>query len=360
MKLTMTTSLLQTMVARAMKGASNNKMIPLTNLMAIELKDHKLTLTTSDATNYLYIMEDNVDGDDFYVVVPNDIFSKLIARLTCDKVSLELNSGNLIVEGNGKYKIELPLDEEGELIKYPNPVKNVSFSDSIKSEVNLSTIRLILNTAKVSLATTDDIPCYTGYYIGDKVIATDTSQICGINIKLFDTPVLISANTMDLLDVMSSEKIEVFRDADSIVFRTADCTVYGVLMEDCIADYQVDAINEFLETKLESSCKLSKSVLLQLLDRLSLFVGMYDKNEVCLTFTVDGLVVTSKQANSSELIKYMDSKNFKDFVCKIDIEMFRTQVKANTGDVISMEYGISNAIKITDGNVTQILALADE
>ena len=63
MKFTMNTVKLQDMVAKAMKGASNNKLIPLTNLMAIQLKDHKLTLITTDATNFLYIMEDKVAGD---------------------------------------------------------------------------------------------------------------------------------------------------------------------------------------------------------------------------------------------------------------------------------------------------------
>ena len=88
MKMTITTSTMQNLVSKAMKGASNNKMIPLTGLMAIQLKDHLLTLITTDATNYLYVREDKVEGDDFYVVTQAEMFSKLIARLTCEKVSL--------------------------------------------------------------------------------------------------------------------------------------------------------------------------------------------------------------------------------------------------------------------------------
>lgn len=357
MKLTMTTSMLQTMVAKAMKGASCNKMIPITGLIAIELKNHKLTLTTSDASNYLYIVEDKVDGDDFYVVVQADIFSKLISRLTCEKVSMELKSHSLVVTGNGEYSIELPLDEEGELIKYPNPMTNFTIGD--KDEINLSTVKLILNTAKASLATTLDVPCYTGYYVGDKIIATDTCQICGIKIKLFSQPALISSEMMSLLDVMTSEKIEVYRDGDTIMFETQDCIVYGKVM-DCIADYQIDAIDGLLHEDFDSSCRLAKSSLLQLLDRLSLFVGVYDKNGIYLTFTRDGMIVTSKQANSSEIIQYMDSDNFKDFTCCIDIEMFRSQIKANSGDSIEIHYGLDKALKLSDGNVTQILALLDD
>ena len=357
MKLTMNTSVLQGLVSRAMKGASCNRMIPLTGLMLIELKDHTLTLTTTDATNYLYVMEHKVDGDDFYVVVQADIFSKLISRLTCEKVSLELKKYSLKVIGNGEYSIELPLDEDGELITYPNPVAN--FVRVPDSEVNLSTIKLILNTAKVSLATTLDVPCYTGYFVGHKIIATDTCQICGIDIDLFSQPALISAEMMTLLDVMTNEKITVYRDADTMMFETVDCIVYGKTM-DCLDDFQIDAIDELLGEEFDSACRLSKSALLQLLDRLALFVGVYDKNGIYLTFTRDGLMITSKQANSSEVIKYIESDNFRDFTCCVDIEMLRSLIKANTGDSVEMQYGEDNAIKLTDGNVTQILALLED
>lgn len=357
MKLTMNTSVLQGLVSRAMKGASCNRMIPLTGLMSIELKDHTLTLTTTDATNYLYVMEHKVDGDDFYVVVQADIFSKLIARLTCEKVSLELKKHSLTVVGNGEYSIELPLDEEGELIKYPNPATN--FVKGKATEVNLSTIKLILSTAKVSLATTLDVPCYTGYFVGHKIIATDTCQICGIDIDLFSQPALISAEMMALLDVMTNEKIKVYRDADTMMFETLDCVVYGKTM-DCLDDFQIDAIDSLLGEEFDSACRLSKSALLQLLDRLSLFVGVYDKNGIYLTFTRDGLMITSKQANSSEVIKYIESDNFQNFTCCVDIEMLRSLIKANTCDSIEVQYGEDNAIKLTDGNVTQILALLED
>ena len=112
MKLTIKTVKLKEMVAKAVKGVGNNKLIPLTSLMAIELKDATLTLITTDATNYLYISEDKVVGEDFYVVVDANVFSKLISKMTCEDVTLEIKSDiiALQVKGNGTYKIELPLD----------------------------------------------------------------------------------------------------------------------------------------------------------------------------------------------------------------------------------------------------------
>ena len=358
MKLTIMTSLLQSMVAKSMKGASENKMIPITGLMAIELKYGKLSLITTDASNYLYVFEDKVEGDDFYVVVQAEIFSKLISRLTCEHVTLELDSTSLKVIGNGSYSIELPLDEEGQPIKFPNPLEKFTMDNKV-AEINLSTIKLILNTAKASLSTSLDVPCYTGYYVGNNIVTTDTYKICGINTKLWDEPALISSDMMALLDVMVDEKIRVYRVADTISFVTGNCCVYGKVMDN-IEDYQIDVIGGLLNEEFYSSCKLHKSALLQLLDRLSLFVGIYDKNGIYLTFTRDGLMITSKQANSSELIKYSGSENFNEYTCCIDIEMLRSQIKANASEVIELQYGKDNAIKITDGNVTQIIALIED
>ena len=358
MKMTITTSTLQSMVAKAMKGASCNKMIPLTGLMAIELVDHTLTLTTTDATNYLYVREFKVEGDDFYVVIQAEMFAKLISKMTCEKVSLELKDNTLVVTGNGKYSIELPLDEEGELIKYPDPLASSNIGGA-ELTINLSTIKLILNTAKAALATTLEVPCYTGYYVGNKVVATDTYKICGINTKLLDEPALISPEMMSLLDIFTDEKFVAVRKGNTMLFESANCTVYGTLM-DSIDDYQIEAIEGLLDQDFDSSCKLTKSALLQLLDRLALFVSPYDKNGIYLTFTRDGLQIESKQANSVEVIPYAESSNFRAFTCCVDIEMLHSQVKANTGDGITIHYGEDNAIKITDGNVTQVVALLED
>lgn len=363
MKLTVKTAILQSMTARAMKGASCNKMLPITGFMYVRLRDNKLSLVTTDATNYLYITQDKVLGENFSVVVEAEVFSKLISRLTCENVTLELTDNSLVVKGNGSYRMDLPLDEEGEPVTFPDPVDKINsvHSDWVPDEkcvINLSTARLILAVAKASLAKTDEIPCYTGYYCGDKIVATDASVMCGIGIKLWDKPALIGAEMMDLLDVFTQEKIEVERCGSKILFTSADCTLYGKVM-DSIADYQIDDINVLLDQSFDSHCRISKAALLQLLDRLVLFVSVYDRNSIDLTFTMSGLQISSKQANSVEIIPYSESYNFTAFTGSVDIEMFRAQVKASVGDYIELYYGADNAVMFVDGNITQVIGLID-
>lgn len=360
MKLNLSTAKLKDMVTRASKGVGNNKLIPITSLMAIELKDNVLTLITTDATNYLYIREDKVVGDDFYVVVDADTISKLVSRMTCDTVTLEVKTDAVLsVKGNGNYKIELPLDENGEPIKYPDPYAQLPETIADAGVINRSTIQVILDTIKPALATTLENPCYTGYYVGENVVATDTYKIASMNVKLFDVPRLISAELMDLLSVINEEKIQVSISDNSVIYSTPTCRIVGKFMEG-VEDYSIDAIMELVNTEYDSHCSIPKSAILQLLDRLSLFVGTYDKNAIFLTFTRDGLQVSSKAANGVEIINYVSSDNFKDFTCPVDIQMLTQEVKAIQSDVVDLYYGEDNAIKMVDGNITIIVALLED
>lgn len=360
MKITLKTDKLKEMVSRSIKGAGNNKLIPITSLMAIQLKDSVLTFITTDATNYLYITDDKVVGEDFYVVVDANMFSKLISKMTCENVTLEAKVDTLSVKGNGTYKLELPLDEDGEPIKYPDPHERLSRSSTDIGTINRTTIQVILETIKPALATTLENPCYTGYYIGDNVVATDTYKIASMGVKLFDSePRLLSAELLDLLAVMTAEKISVEIVDNDIMFITPDCIVCGKLMEG-LEDFAIVPIMELVNTEFDSCCSVPKSALLQLLDRLSLFVGPYDKNAIHLTFTQNGLQVSSKATNGIETIQYVSSTDFKDFTCAVDIQMLTNEVKAIQNDVIEIHYGEDNAIKMVDGNITIIVALLDD
>ena len=189
--------------------------------------------------------------------------------------------------------------------------------------------------------------------------ATDTYKICGLDVSVFEEPMLISPEMMNLLDVMTEEKIQVDVADDVLVFTTPDCVVYGHKMEG-IEDYQVDAITQLLTEDFDSFCKVSKTDLLAALDRIALFVDQYDNKAITLTFTKDGLNISSKQSSGVEVLPYIASDKFKAYTCKIDIVMLTTQVKALVTDAVTIHYGNERSIKMTEGNITQVIALLEE
>lgn len=363
MKFTVATPVLQDMLSKAVKGASNDNQRPLTGLIAIELKNNLLTLITSSESNYLYVHRDKIEGEDFYVVVPVEIFSKLVSKLTADKTTLELQNDNLVITSGGKYTIEVSIDEEGELTRYPDPGSKLSLENAKQYKVKKSTLGLILAVNSASIADGEvakDLPeVYTGYHMSNSIVTTDTIKMCGIDIKICDEPMLVRASTMKLTELFTEENLEILIIDNTIVIKSengTDCCIISKLMDD-IEDFQIDALNNLLALEFESKCSVSKTKLLQILDRLSLFIDKLDDFGVYLTFTKDGIRLANKKSSSEEIIAYEASDNFNPFSCKIDIKMLIDQVKAAPGDLINIEYGNDVSIKFTDGNVTQLVAL---
>lgn len=357
-QLSLPTTKLQAIIANAIKGAGEDKMVLLTNLMCIQVKDNKLTVITTDGVNYTYVM-DNVESEDFYAVVPVSTFSKLISRLTCDDVAILVDSDKMTVRGNGRYAIELPLNEEGEPIVFPDPMQKFNMN-AVDTTIPAGVIQQILKTAKASLSVDLDTPCYCGYYMGKNIVATDTSKICGINIATFDSPVLLNASTVDILGIIPEESVDVYRNGKKLLFKADKFAVHTEIM-DGMQDYQIDTLNSFLDDSYDNFGVIKKADLLQLLNRLSLFVGVYDDDCIRLTFSKNGLLISSKQADSSEQLSWIVyNSTSSDFTCCINIKMFLSQVKASAGDTIEIQFGKENAIKMVDGNITQVLALEDD
>ena len=355
MKLTIGTQRFQALLNKAVKGAGNNKLIPMTNLIAIKLSEGVLTLTTTDATNYFTLIEKEVSGDEFYVAVQVDLLARLVSKMTCAEVTLEVTESALEVSGNGKYQIELDLEDDGSLVKLPNPVENFKKETKIGT-TDSSTILQIISSVKPALAIAVDYPWYTCYYVGDRVTATDTYTVADSKNGFLSEPELISPVVMDLLGLFTGE-ISTYVYGDKILFEAENGTVYGTIPSG-IEQYDINSIQELVSQEFNSSCTVVKSALLSLLDRIALFVGMYDNGKITLSFGKDGLEVTSKYA--TEVIPYTKSDKASDFICQTDVTTLVTQVKAQKGSEITIEYGEDNAIKIIDGDITSVIALLEE
>lgn len=343
-------------VNKVIKGAGFNNLIPITSLLGIELVDGKLSFYTTDMTNNFVVSVDKVAGDDIDIVVDADIFSKLIAKTTSEEVEMTVDEDTLLVKGNGKYKVPLISDESG-LVTFPKPNINV---DSDPVAVKLTSIMNAYNINKNALAKTLEQPELTAYYCGDRVISTDGTVITFNDFKLMDTdPILIPAQMMLLLTLMDNEDIKCYINGTSICFMTDNMTVEGTLA-DGIEDYPVEAITAYLDETFNSNCKVPKEVLLSVIDRLSLFIEPYDKNGAYFTFGRRGINVHSMKDSSTEVINYVESKDFSEFTCLVDIPLLKSQLDAIPEDTVQIFYGNENAIMLKCGKVTQIIALLED
>ena len=355
------TTKLQEMVSKAVKGVGANKLVPLTEMIAIKLDSEVLTITSTDINNYLNVTA-NVEGDDFYAVIYADQFSKLIARTTSEDVELTVVDRELKIKGNGEHAVPVILDDEtGNMLDYPDPSKEFNREHRIGS-ISADVLRTILSEIKPSVATTVEIPQYTNYYVGEFVMATDTYKIGWLDSKVFDEPKLISVPTMDLLEVlMADTPIEVFESNGKLLFISESGTLYAPSMPG-IDTYQVERIMDYIQQSYPCKCKLPKLEVLQLLDRLSLFVDINDNGAVSIAFGKDGVTIASQQSNSVEVVPYLSCEDFADSQGVMYLDMFRAQAKAQTGDALELHFGDGKSLKLVDSvtKVTSIVCLASK
>lgn len=356
------TEKLKEMVNKVINGASDNKLIPITQLMGITKDKDILTLTTTDATNYLYISGKADPKDvDMQVSVPVEQFSKLVNKMTCKEMYLEVHDNILQVKGNGTYEIELPLDENGERIIYPNPRAEYFKDEKIKytGKISAEDVKVVLDSIKPSLATTMELPSITNYYVGDKVCATDRFKIASFDVGMFTKECLVPSQLMDLLGVIAQESISYFINDEVMLFETKVGEVFCKYIGNT-EDYPIQAINSFVEQDFKSVCKVNKNDFVALLERIALFVGKYDDKAIRLYFEADGIRVSNKSRNSNELIEYTDSKDYEQYDCTIDIDMLLTQLKAYNNDIVEIHYNNDTCIKMVDNDIIQIVALMDD
>lgn len=345
MKLEIKTATLSDMLGKAQKGVGNNKLLPITSFLHLQEKDRTLTITATDINNYINVIEKNVVGEDGEVIVPADQFMKLVSRTTVETIKMELKEDHLAVKGNGNYKIPV-LNEE-----YPE----YEFDDSVEGKV-ISTAQLknIFTVNKASLATDMTMPCLTGFNLGDKAITTDGVKMCINEVKVLDEPVLLTQELANLLSTLTAEKVMVKHSDGKLLFTSDNIVVFGAELAG-IEDYP--DLNNILAFEYPSKCKLSKVAISNVLDRLNIFVSPYDNNGVVLTFTKEGLMLTDVKGENTELVPYLSSENFADYMGTVNITLLSALINAIQADTFELYYGNDTVIKLKDGAVTEILCL---
>ena len=358
-KLKLNTVKFSEMLSRALKCASNNKNMPLTSMIGITLRDNTLYLHTTDMTNHLIIKQDNIEGDDFDIAVDLDVFSKLIPRITSEFIELSIKDNLLKIKGNGEYTIELRLDDEGNLIRFPDIEFNQDTQDTVASmfTINSTAIDMILANNKPSLDKEDAI--YGNYYVGDRVVSSDSIILCAYDNKLFDyQDVLVSRELMDLLGTFIEDEINVLvliTHTGKITFTT-DTTVLTGDVSDSVEDYNIEMINKWLDTSFDATCTLPKQAIINTLERIALFINEFDNRAVKLYFNDSKVQISSKQSSGVENIKYLDCEDAVDYECIVDVDLLLQQIKSVRSDKVTIEYGNDTCLKITEDYVIKLVS----
>ena len=351
------TKVLQSLINKASKGASNSKYNALTSLAHVSLESGTLSITTTDSDNFFTVRASDICGENVSFTLNVDVFCKLISKMSCEQIKLSKKDDYISVSGNGTYKIPIQLDVDGSEIKYPtHEINNPEYSGTVKTSV----LKTVVQYNKPSLALTMEKPYLTRYMcVEDCVISGDEYNICRTNVPTFGTKVLISPQVMDLLCMCVDEDIEYKIYQNNAIFETPTMKLFAVL-SDGVEEYPVDLIKGITEAEYPSDCVIPKTTMINVIDRLSIFINDDDQNGLYMTFTKEGIKMESMKNDGVESVPYQGSNNFKDFTCCVGVDSFRKQLASRSGESVHIYYGDDSTLTIKEGNIIQVISLQED
>ena len=349
------TEQLKKLVSYAIRGAGFIENFELTTYIGIRVEDGELYLNTTDNTNYLSV-SDVCQAENIDVTVNAELFSKLISKINSETVELEISDNALIIKGNGKYILPLIPDENGNNLSFPD-----KFPDSAEEIGTIKADDLItLNTTlKASLSSSKD-SVYTNYYFGDITLTTDRAMATILDKKMFDEEYLFGKVFIELLS-MGLTDVTIAK-ADNKFVATANvtdtCTIsVCTTVLNKITDFDTAGINRLANLETPAFCRFKKADMLELLERLSLFVSKFDDGAIELHFTDNSIEVSSLKSDGIESVDFTESKDIQDMTVKINIDRLRNQLKAYSSDIVDLYYGSPVCIKLKDRDLTQVIGL---
>lgn len=359
------TEVLKELVSRVSIGVGNGRPA-ITEFIGIKANSNSVQLETTDGTNYVFAKADcmtDIACDEYFEVsVLAETFMRLIGKINSEYITLSMVDENLVIRaGNGTYTLELHLDENGELVKYPDP-RDYGSNSVVK--ISTDAIRNIVQIAKASLSTDLERPELTNYYAGDSVFATDGCIVTEYKEKLFDSPMLISSKLMDIIGSMSDSEVELHMGGDHLWIESSNLEVYSKIADNA-SEYEADKVKQYINTEFTHWVKVRKSELLSALDRIALFVGKFDNLAIRMVFDRSNVVVSNVKSGSEELVEYTEKKvdkshkKFEPFEVYVNVQMLAEQLKSYMGDVVTINYGTDFAISLSSDTTTQIVSLME-
>lgn len=344
------TARLVAMLDDVQKGVGNSKIIPITEYLQFKLEGEKLSVTSTDSTNFITREANGISGEDGELIIHADSIIRLAERTTVKEMTFADKGDHVEVKGNGVYKVG-KMDEE-----YPS----YEFDESgEKFEVDVDALKETFRVNEPSVAKDMLTPVLSGYKVGDMTITTDGIKMAINKTSLVEgIEFLLTQKMVDLISVIKDKTATIQKDGSKILIKSDGVTIFGNELEG-IEDYP--DITPLLELEHEGNVLVNKKNLISSLDRLIIFSDPFDNNGVTMHFKEDVLELSDLKRNSVETIEYTEVKKAPDAPVDVtvNIQYLKDLLSVIRGDDVSIFYAQELPIKIEENSVTQILSTMD-
>lgn len=353
---------------------------PISELIELELNNKNLTLKTTNKEYFFKTTIKDVTNTDeyFHVTVVADTFLTLITKTTSNEIKFEIVNNNLVLYGNGKYTFPLVLDND-QVVVLPE-IEFKETGNEIKFEIDGNILKSIyeFNSRELNKEVAVD-PIQKYYYLDNKGALTFVEGACISEFEINTTPfkLLLNERLVQLFKLFSGQKVNVtiLKEAtnintdDSQVFKNKikftieDSELIAILPDsDLVEKYPSIQIRALANIDYPGQVIISKTLLLEALDRLSIFNRKGSSTKVdlkkCgqLDFSNDSVKIISLKDQNSETIPYLNGslKPFT-FTSYVSLSDLTKHGNISLNDSIILYYGTGDAIMMQRKNLKQVI-----
>ena len=169
---------------------------------------------------------------------------------------------------------------------------------------------------------------------------------------------------MDLVsNVVDDSGVDVYQDSEHIVFESTVGKLVGKKVSQTdLVEYPAKDLISLIDSNLPSAVLMNRTMLIQAVDRMCLFIDAYKQNKLSLTFTPDGLNLYSEETDSSELVRYISVSTpiTENVSFSVDGVFLKSELSACDKEDLTVRFSNEVGLQIVCGEVTLMLGLLNE
>lgn len=359
---------IKTMCTRILPALDVNTYSMLTEVLQMTVDNEILDIAITNKEYYVNVKFPVPNVKDFKATVKAAVFIKLIEHITTETIDFSIKDNNLVVKGNGTYKLPLIYTDD-KLIELPkieinNVINNFPISGEILRSINT------FNSKELQKGTIFK-PVQNMYYVDDKGAITFTNGACINSFKLGQpVSLLLNGKLVKLFNLFSADDTVNFElgvdeispgvEQTKVKFYTNNIFITSILVNDSamMKSFPVSAIRSRLDANYKYSITLDKNYLMQAIDRLSIFVSNVKESPYILFDVFKDKIVLSdiKRENVEEIgfmneIKDIDDK----YSMALDLNDFKLTLANYVGQDVTMKFGDNQAIIVPNGNISIVI-----
>lgn len=363
---------LKEILSKMSKCLGNDKNVPITQLMHIYTEGNSVIFLTTDEINamkYTYTFDTAETIENINIAVLAEPFIKLISKFSSAETRIGVSeSGNeVLIAGNGEYKLSLPLDSSGKPINFPllPMIKVAESTDCEEPDIYYGDVSMIIQAAKSSESAITklsvDLPVEdyprTNYYFGQiGCVTLDGFKATWVNTNEFNFEALIYPSTVKLLPLMSNANFSARKIEDIMLFQCDGIKLYSKCAQGLDA-FPHEIATGILNQQVNNSVTITAAGFYSALDRLKLFITALDENCVKLSFKDEGMFAATMSGNCIEQIA---ADKLPEFECVVDIDNLMSQLKCLGDAAPKLFFGDTEIIIMRSDAISQLVVLCND